>query len=47
MCIRDRSYLDFRFGHEDWRAEHPRTAGWHREFAARASVRATEPIDDS
>jgi len=41
------SYLDFRFGHEDWRAEHPRTAGWHREFAARPSVRATEPIDDS
>jgi glutathione S-transferase len=41
------SYLDFRFGHEDWRADHPRIAGWHREFAARASVRATEPIDDS
>ena len=41
------SYLDFRFGHEDWRAEHSRIAGWHREFAARASVRATEPIDDS
>jgi glutathione S-transferase len=41
------SYLDFRFANEDWRAEHPRIAGWHREFAARASVRATEPIDDS
>jgi glutathione S-transferase len=41
------SYLDFRFGHEDWRADHPRIAGWHREFAARASVRATDPIDDS
>jgi glutathione S-transferase len=41
------SYLDFRFGHEDWRAEHSRIAAWHREFAARASVRATEPIDDS
>jgi glutathione S-transferase len=41
------SYLDFRFGPEDWRAEHPRIAGWHREFAARPSVRATEPIDDS
>ena len=41
------SYLDFRFANEDWRAEHPRIASWHREFAARASVRATEPIDDS
>jgi glutathione S-transferase len=41
------SYLDFRFANEDWRATHPRIAGWHREFAARASVRATEPIDDS
>jgi glutathione S-transferase len=41
------SYLDFRFGHEDWRNDHPRIAGWHRDFAARASVRATEPIDDS
>jgi len=41
------SYLDFRFANEDWRADHPRIAGWHREFAARASVRATEPIDDS
>jgi glutathione S-transferase len=41
------SYLDFRFANEDWRADHPGIAGWHREFAARASVRATEPIDDS
>ena len=41
------SYLDFRFASEDWRADHPGIAGWHREFAARASVRATEPIDDS
>ena len=41
------SYLDFRFGHEDWRADHARIAGWHREFAGRASVRATEPVDDS
>jgi glutathione S-transferase len=41
------SYLDFRFANEDWRTDHPRIAGWHREFAARASVRATEPIDDS
>lgn len=41
------SYLDFRFGHEDWRADHPRIAGWHREFCTRPSVRATEPVDDS
>jgi glutathione S-transferase len=41
------SYLDFRFANEDWHADHPRIADWHREFAARASVRATEPIDDS
>jgi glutathione S-transferase len=41
------SYLDFRFGDEDWRADHPRIAGWHRDFAVRPSVRATEPIDDS
>ena len=41
------SYLDFRFGQEDWRSDHPRIAGWHREFCARPSVRATEPVDDS
>ena len=41
------SYLDFRFGHEDWRAAHPHIADWHRQFAARPSVRATEPVDDS
>jgi hypothetical protein len=28
-------------------ADHARIAGWHREFAGRASVRATEPVDDS
>ncbi|HEY7665936.1 MAG TPA: glutathione S-transferase [Xanthobacteraceae bacterium] len=41
------SYLDFRFGNEDWRSEYPRIASWHRDFCARASVRATEPVDDS
>jgi glutathione S-transferase len=41
------SYLDFRFAHEDWRTDHPRIAGWHRDFCAHASVRATEPVDDS
>ena len=41
------SYLDFRFADEDWRKGHPRIARWHATFAARSSVRATEPVDDS
>jgi glutathione S-transferase len=41
------SYLDFRFADEDWRKGHPRIARWHAGFAARPSVRATEPVDDS
>ena len=41
------SYLDFRFGRDDWRTDHPSIAGWHAQFCARPSVRATEPIDDS
>jgi len=41
------SYLDFRFAADDWRGGHPRVAAWHAAFAARPSVRATEPIDDS
>jgi len=41
------SYLDFRFAADDWRQDHPRIASWHREFADRPSVRATEPVDDS
>jgi glutathione S-transferase len=41
------SYLDFRYADEDWRNAHPRIAGWHAGFAARPSVRATEPVDDS
>jgi glutathione S-transferase len=41
------SYLDFRYADEDWRTPHPRIARWHRDFCARPSVRATEPIDDS
>ena len=40
-------YLDFRFAAEDWRGGHPRIAAWHATFAARPSVRATDPIDDS
>jgi glutathione S-transferase len=41
------SYLDFRYADEDWRKDHPRIGGWHATFAARPSVRATEPVDDS
>jgi glutathione S-transferase len=41
------SYLDFRYADEDWRKGHPRIANWHATFAARPSVRATEPVDDA
>jgi glutathione S-transferase len=41
------SYLDFRYADADWRKDHPRIARWHATFAARPSVRATEPVDDS
>ncbi|MBP2301356.1 glutathione S-transferase N-terminal domain-containing protein [Azospirillum picis] len=36
-------YLDFRFGHEDWRAGRPALAAWHEAAADRDSVRATAP----
>jgi glutathione S-transferase len=41
------SYLDFRYADEDWRKGHPGIANWHAAFAARPSVRATEPVDDA
>jgi glutathione S-transferase len=41
------SYLDFRYADEDWRKDHSLLARWHASFAARPSVRATEPVDDS
>jgi glutathione S-transferase len=41
------SYLDFRFGDEDWRKDRPHIANWHAAFSARPSVRATLPVDDS
>jgi glutathione S-transferase len=41
------SYLDFRFADGNWRKGHLRLANWHAAFAARPSVRATEPVDDS
>jgi glutathione S-transferase len=41
------SYLDFRFAEDDWRKGHPHIARWHESFAARPSVQATDPVDDS
>ena len=41
------SYLDFRYADEDWRKDHSSIANWHATFAARPSVKATEPVDDS
>jgi glutathione S-transferase len=41
------SYLDFRFAEQDWRQSHPSLARWHAGFAARPSVEATRPVDDS
>jgi len=41
------SYLDFRYADEDWRKGRLHLANWHAAFAARASVRATEPVDDA
>ena len=41
------SYLDFRFAEQDWRQSHPGLARWHAGFAARPSVEATRPVDDS
>jgi glutathione S-transferase len=41
------SYLDFRFADQDWRKNHPGLARWHAGFAARPSVEATRPVDDS
>jgi len=36
-------YLDFRFGDEPWRDEHPALAQWFSGFAARASMQQTLP----
>jgi glutathione S-transferase len=41
------AYLDFRFADRHWRKDFPRLAAWHAICAARASFRATEPVDDS
>lgn len=39
------SYADFRFADLGWRDGRPALAGWHRGFAARPSVVATEIVD--
>lgn len=39
------SYIGFRFPERDWRTTRPALAAWHAGFAARPSVRATEPVD--
>ena len=41
------SYLDFRFADDNWRKDHLHLANWHAACAARPSVRATKPVDDS
>jgi glutathione S-transferase len=38
-------YLDFRFSGDGWRVGRPVIAAWHKAFAARPSVVATEPVD--
>jgi glutathione S-transferase len=40
------AYLDFRFANLNWRNRRPILAEWHAPFAARPSMRATEPVDD-
>ncbi|MCV2867112.1 glutathione S-transferase [Defluviimonas sp. WL0002] len=37
------SYLDFRHGARNWREGRPNLAAWHERFAARDSMKATEP----
>jgi len=36
-------YLDFRFGHEDWREGRPRLAAWYERFSQRPSMQASVP----
>ncbi|WP_028601510.1 glutathione S-transferase family protein [Ottowia thiooxydans] len=37
------AWLDFRFGHQDWRVGRPKLAQWYPEFAARPSMQNTPP----
>ena len=36
-------YLDFRFGHEPWRVNHPRLAAWYEEMAALPGLAESRP----
>ena len=36
-------YLDFRFGHEDWRPGRPRLTAWYAAFATEPAIAATAP----
>ncbi|HYB09513.1 MAG TPA: glutathione S-transferase N-terminal domain-containing protein [Alphaproteobacteria bacterium] len=38
-------YLDFRFGHEDWRSDRAKLAAWYERFSKRPSIQATVPRD--
>jgi glutathione S-transferase len=40
------AYMDFRFPRHGWRDRCPRLSAWQRRFAERASMRATEFVDD-
>ena len=40
-------YIDFRFPELAWRKDHPHLTSWYETFAARPSVTATEPVDES
>lgn len=39
-------YIDYRFDAYGWRQRAPRLAAWHATLCERASMRATEPVDD-
>ncbi len=39
------SYLDFRHDDRAWRDGHPRLSAWEARFAARASMKATAPVE--
>jgi glutathione S-transferase len=39
-------YMEWRFAHLLWRAQHPSLAAWFAAFRQRPSVVATEPFDD-
>jgi glutathione S-transferase len=36
-------YLDFRYGSDPWRAEHPRLAAWFEEFSKNPGIAQTAP----